>query len=98
MSNFLRRSIRPLFGLGLFAVALFVLDRQLQAHSLAQVTQQLQSIPDLTLLLAIGLAVASEAVDSAEDEESAPDEGDVAPTPDRSARRRVAKWYLGHQL
>ena len=59
MSNFLRRSIRPLFGMGLFAVALFVLDRQLQAHSLAQVTQQLQSIPDLTLLVAIGLAVAS---------------------------------------
>ena len=59
MSNFLRRSIRPLLGMVLFAVALFVLDRQLQAHSLAQVTQQLQSIPALTLLLSVGLAVAS---------------------------------------
>ena len=59
MSNFLRRSIRPLLGMVLFAVALFVLDRQLQAHSLAEVTQQLQSIPALTLLLSIGLAVAS---------------------------------------
>ena len=59
MSNFLRRSIRPLLGMVLFAVALFVLDRQLQAHSLAEVTQQLQSIPALTLLLSIVLAVAS---------------------------------------
>ena len=59
MSNFLRRSIRPLLGMGLFAVALYVLDRQLQAHSLSQVTEQLQAIPNLTLLMAIGLAISS---------------------------------------
>ena len=59
MSNFLRRSIRPLLGISLFAVALFVLNRQLQAHTLTQVTEQLHSIPSLTLLMAVGLAISS---------------------------------------
>ncbi|MFP6638913.1 MAG: bifunctional lysylphosphatidylglycerol flippase/synthetase MprF, partial [Myxococcota bacterium] len=59
MSQFLRRSIRPLLGGGLFLVALLVLDRQLQSHTLAQVTNQLQSIPLSILLGALAFAAAS---------------------------------------
>ena len=51
--------MRPILGVGLFTVALLVLDRQLHAHTLAQVTAQLYSIPNGVLLIALGLTIAS---------------------------------------
>lgn len=59
MTGFLRRSIRPLLGGALFLLALFVLDRQLKSHTLAQVTQQLQAIPLSILFGALGFTIAS---------------------------------------
>ncbi|MDE0885411.1 MAG: bifunctional lysylphosphatidylglycerol flippase/synthetase MprF [Myxococcota bacterium] len=59
MTALIRRSLRPLLGVALFLLALGVLDKQLEAHSLAQVRTQLRAISDSLLLAAIGFAVVS---------------------------------------
>lgn len=59
MATLLRRSLRPLLGALLFLLALGVLDKQLEAHSLSEVREQLRSLPNLALLGAMGFAIGS---------------------------------------
>ncbi|MCP4240068.1 MAG: bifunctional lysylphosphatidylglycerol flippase/synthetase MprF [bacterium] len=53
------RWLRPLLGVALFGVALYVLDRQLHEHTLAEVSQRLHAIPASTLALALALTALS---------------------------------------
>ena len=55
----LLRWVRPLLGVVLFGVALYVLDRQLHEHTVAEVKQRLRAIPASTLALAFGLTAVS---------------------------------------
>ncbi len=59
MAILFRRSLRPLLGALLFLLALGVLDKQLEAHSLSEVREQLRSLPNLALLGAMGFAIGS---------------------------------------
>jgi len=59
MRKFLIRSARPVLGLALFSVALFILDRQLHQHTWTEVQGHLQAIPVRGLLLALLLTAAS---------------------------------------
>lgn len=53
------RSIAPLLGLPLFAVALFVLRRQLQEYSYHDVMRSLSELPALHVYIALGLTLLS---------------------------------------
>ena len=53
------RWVRPALGVVLFGVALYVLDRQLHEHTVAEVRQRLRAIPASTLALALALTAVS---------------------------------------
>jgi len=55
----LLRSLGPLFGILLFAVALWVLHQELQAYHYRDIVHQTQTLPISRLLLAVGLTVLS---------------------------------------
>ena len=57
MKKKLLRSIGPLFGLLLFAVALWVLRHELRAYHLHDVMRHLRELPAKRLWLALGLTV-----------------------------------------
>ncbi|HUT70127.1 MAG TPA: bifunctional lysylphosphatidylglycerol flippase/synthetase MprF [Desulfatiglandales bacterium] len=59
MKKKLLRSIGPLFGLLLFAVALWVLRHELRAYHLHDVMRHLRELPAKRLWLALGLTVVS---------------------------------------